>query len=97
MEANLITPIFFRQNKCRGPIMQMNEILRSYVGPDYADERTNRGMVNGRGTPVGRDLSPPPPIDRPVGNPPPTQMNVLKLIIPPHGGAAGGGMARSAE
>ena len=56
--------------------MQMNEILRSYVGPDYADERTNRGMVNGRGTPVGRDLSPPPPIDRPVGNPPPTQMNV---------------------
>jgi hypothetical protein len=48
---------------------------------DYVDERNNRGMVNGRGTPVGRDLSPPPPIYRPVANPPHTQMNVLKLII----------------
>ena len=30
---------------------------------------------------VGRDLSPPLPIDRPVGNPPPTPMSVLQLMI----------------
>jgi hypothetical protein len=43
--------------------------------------RNNRGLVNGRRTPVGPDLSWPPPIDRPVGNPPPTPILVLKLII----------------
>ena len=50
------------------------------VGPDYADERTNRGLVNGRGTPVERDLSPPPPIYRPVGTPLPTPIIVLNAI-----------------
>src|SRR6266852_382208 len=35
------------------------------AGRGNADERNNRGMVNGRGTLVGRDLSPPPPIYRP--------------------------------
>ena len=37
--------------------------------------------MNGYVTSVGPDLSRPAPIDRPVGNPPPTRMHVLKLII----------------
>src|SRR5713101_6731068 len=39
-----------------------------------------RGFVNGRGTPVGPDVSRPPPIYRPVRNPPYTPIIVLKLI-----------------
>ncbi len=43
--------------------------------------RNNRGIMNGRGTPVGPDLSRPAPIYRPVGNPPYTSIIVLKFII----------------
>jgi hypothetical protein len=37
--------------------------------------------VDGYGTPVGPDLSRPPPIYWPVGKPPRTRMNVLKPMI----------------
>jgi hypothetical protein len=35
--------------------------------------------MNGRGTPVGPDVSRPPPMYRPVGNPPHIRHNVLQL------------------
>ena len=35
---------------------------------DYELERNNRGIMNGRGTPVGPDVSRPAPIDRPGEN-----------------------------
>jgi hypothetical protein len=64
-------------------LMQMNKIIRTAVGPDYADERNTRGMVNGRGTPVGRDLSPPPPIYRPVAECSTSRIILLYAIIAP--------------
>jgi hypothetical protein len=56
----------------------MYELFETSVGADYDLSRNNRGMVNGRGTPVGPDSSRPPPIYRPVGNPPHTQINVSR-------------------
>ena len=40
-------------------------------------------IVVGKQPTVGRDLSPPPPIYRPVGTPPPIPTIVLKLMIAP--------------
>ena len=55
--------------------MPFDKIIRTHRGADNELSRNNRGLVNGRGAPVGPDVS------RPVGNPPPTRMNVLKLNI----------------
>ena len=63
--------------------MHFDKLIRPSVGADNELSRNNRGLVNGRGTPVGPDLSRPAPIYRPGGNSLPTRINVLKLIIAP--------------
>ena len=45
--------------------MLFNKLIKAPVGADYELYRNTRGRVNGRRTPVGPDLSRPPPIYRP--------------------------------
>jgi hypothetical protein len=56
-----------------GPVMRFNKLIRHMNGRRRAIMRIDKILRPS----VGRDLSPPPPIYRPSGAPPHTQINLL--------------------